>query len=430
MRFVKEFSYLVIICFLIFLAVGITGHSYNKVKKHSVDNLNEIEKLVYNLGEQFSFGLENSGQITLSKKDLALARKLYVKLPERKTKDWQNFENKFNLDQNILISLLDVPTSTWRAYLLSLKTKDTLHVWSYDNAFVNEHTNTKDLYRCRLKHPYMLPDTSLVFEMDREESLYCLDKDSELKWKTSVNAHHSINPDADSNLWFCSWKDSVLSENFWDEELVHINKDGKVLQTISLYNMMKSNGFYDLIASSAINRNDVFHLNDIEPVLKDSQYWKKGDLFVSLRNLNMVLLYRPSNDSVLWHSFGPWHSQHDVDVVSDSTILVFNNNKIHLKQKSNYIKAFKTKSNLICYNFANNSSKTLLEDYAEQSNFLTNIEGSQELLNDSIVILEETMKGRYHLVNLSNTNESEIFSFSQILKGDTLYPRMNWFRMQ
>ena len=56
---------------MVFLAVGITGHSYNKVKKQGVDSLNGVEKVVYNLGEQFSFGLENSNQITLSKYDIA-----------------------------------------------------------------------------------------------------------------------------------------------------------------------------------------------------------------------------------------------------------------------------------------------------------------------------------------------------------------------
>ena len=46
--------------------------------------------------------------------------------------------------------------------------------------------------------------------------------------------------------------------------------------------------------------DDGLHLNDIQPALTDSPYWKKGDLFLSLRHKSLILLYRPSTGKIIW----------------------------------------------------------------------------------------------------------------------------------
>ena len=49
---------------------------------------------------------------------------------------------------------------------------------------------------------------------------------------------------------------------------------------------------------------DPIHLNDIQPVDFDGEYWKKGDVFLSLRHQSMVLLYRPSTNKIIWKGTG------------------------------------------------------------------------------------------------------------------------------
>ena len=56
---------------------------------------------------------------------------------------------------------------------------------------------------------------------------------------------------------------------------------------------------------------------------------KKGDVFLSLRNQSMIMLYRPSTDEVVWFKAGPYMQQHDVDIINDHQISIFNNNAIH-----------------------------------------------------------------------------------------------------
>ena len=71
---------------------------------------------------------------------------------------------------------------------------------------------------------------------------------------------------------------------------------------------------------------DPIHLNDIEPVNVDGKYWKKGDVFLSLRHQSMIILYRPSNNKVIWKKAGPFFHQHDVDILDNNRISIFNNN--------------------------------------------------------------------------------------------------------
>ena len=53
---------------------------------------------------------------------------------------------------------------------------------------------------------------------------------------------------------------------------------------------------------------DPIHLNDIQPVNFNGDYWEKGDVFLSLRNQSMIVLYRPSTNQIVWKTQGPFIS--------------------------------------------------------------------------------------------------------------------------
>ena len=40
----------------------------------------------------------------------------------------------------------------------------------------------------------------------------------------------------------------------------------------------------------------------------------------------MVILYRPSTNQIIWKGTGPFFDQHDVNILDDHRISVFNNN--------------------------------------------------------------------------------------------------------
>ena len=244
------------------------------------------------------------------------------------------------------------------------------------------------------------------------------------------SAHHALNMDADGNIWYCSTDFNWDSEDQLVDKLNCISPEGKELHSYSIKDILVNNGLEAVFYMPAIDMVDKTHLNDIQPVLKDGPYWKQGDLFVSLRNLNMVFLYRPSIDSILWHSFGPWINQHDVDILTDSTIAVFNNNRKRKVGEDPNASANKNEvSNVIVYNIHSGEWSNPVEAYTQNKRFYTGIEGSQEFLNDHQLIMEETIPGYYHFVDLKDPSKNEIFSFFSYEK-DTLVPRLNWFRIQ
>ena len=66
---------------------------------------------------------------------------------------------------------------------------------------------------------------------------------------------------------------------------------------------------------------DPIHLNDIEPILKDGPFWKKGDVFLSIRDQSMIVLFRPTTNKILNVIQGPFNMQHDIDIISDEEIM-------------------------------------------------------------------------------------------------------------
>ena len=161
---------------------------------------------------------------------------------------------------------------------------------------------------------------------------------------------------------------------------------------------------------------DPIHLNDIEPALTDTQYWKKGDMFLSLRDISSIVHYRPSNNKVINYIIGPFARQHDVDIVSDKEISIFNNN--------NFIKDNKY-SEVLIYNFETKEFTKLFNEQLKKENFKTETGGLSQILDDGSLLVDETNHGRIILFN--NNGEKE---FEFVNKGsDGKIGRIFWSRI-
>ena len=136
--------------------------------------------------------------------------------------------------------------------------------------------------------------------------------------------------------------------------------------------------------------SDPIHLNDVQPVEFDSDFWKKGDVFLSLRHQSMVLLYRPSNNTVLWKGAGPFFHQHDVDILNSHSIAIFNNNS------KDYVTGNVVDGNneVIIYNFETDSYSSYLKDSLTKEDVRTITEGRSEILPNGDLFIEETNYGR------------------------------------
>lgn len=290
---------------------------------------------------------------------------------------------------------------------------------------------SKNVSVIRAYSPIMTADSSLVFH-GIFSYLYKIDKHSNIVWKSKKLAHHSIEVDAEGNFWTCSidLKNDIANDNhFRDDAILCIDPNGVEKYFFSLTQVFFDNNlFYDLIGNaSSITKiwaiYDPFHLNDIQPTKEDGKYWDKGDIFLSFRHPNLVALYRPSNDSIIWHKKGPWLMQHDVNIINDSIISVFNNNPV-------YFENLKYFSNITYYNFANDKTHIVGD-----SIFATISNGHQTYTSNGDLVIEETgnsiyfvldslgnLRNKFYIPYYSNSERAQYPSWSRVyIKKDNTF---------
>ncbi|MCY1127313.1 hypothetical protein OU426_10660 [Frigidibacter sp. RF13] len=181
--------------------------------------------------------------------------------------------------------------------------------------------------RYRALHPLLMPDGSLVFG-GQFSPLFRLSACGDMVWRQdSVTFHHSVTVDAEGGFWgptFIEPSQVSTLETFREDALTRVDANGQITMQRSLADILIRHG-HSYIIYQYFN-DDPLHTNDIEPVFEDGPYWKKGDLFVSMRHPSVAMLYRPSTDEIVWFKQGPWLGQHDIDIIDDHTIAIFNNN--------------------------------------------------------------------------------------------------------
>lgn len=184
----------------------------------------------------------------------------------------------------------------------------------------------RDVHHNMMMHPLLMPDGGLVIH--DSSPLARVDACGRVRWVVDGIFHHGVERAADGSLYavYRYPKPGLpdVAPTFDDEAIAHVSADGRLLGLDRIADILDRNGLSGLWRSRPYV-DDPFHLNDVQPVLGDGRYWRRGDVFLSLRNLSLVMLYRPSSGRVLWSRVGPWAMQHDIAILDDHRISVFDN---------------------------------------------------------------------------------------------------------
>ena len=325
--------------------------------------------------------------------------------------------------------------------LVDLTNFEVLHTWNPDIDYFNRSVSQEDFkyldrdgnnQRRKLTHAKLTKDNGLVFT---NGPLIKIDSCSKLVFQnTEDQFHHTIETDVDNNMWVPSVlypyalpAKMVGTEpfRFNDDAIVKMNQYGKILYEKSVSEIFIENGLEYLLFSlggrSGFNP-DPLHLNDIQPVDSDGRYWNRGDVFLSLRHQSMVLLYRPSTNKIIWKSTGQYMHQHDIDILDDSRISVFNNNSKDFITKD----TIDGHNEVIIYDFEIDEYSQYLQESLIQHDVKTITGGRSEILENNDLFVEETNYGRTlyfnsdgslrwsHINRASNGNVYSV-GFSRIL---------------
>ena len=274
----------------------------------------------------------------------------------------------------------------------------------------------------RMVHPYLFPNGDLLVK-DHHSPLFRIDGCGRKIWQLDGRLfHHSTEPDGEGGFWIPSdERPSAIpgtAADFVDDSLAHVSADGKLLSATSLAQSMIDAGHFAMIFTAGDYNSDPLHLNDIQPVPGDGTYWKAGDLFLSLRHLSMLMLYRPSTRQILWMKQGPWLAQHDVDVLDDHRIEVFDNNAYD-KGRGGYIDGT---SDILVYDFATDEVSMPYHEAMSRNDVLTLTEGLFTVLPGGDLLVEPENSGR--LLILTPDGDVAV-QFANRAGDDKLYA-MGW----
>ena len=312
----------------------------------------------------------------------------------------------------LLLSRYDGDLREGVVELVDLKTFEILHTWNPDIDGFNDLVEQVDEFkylerdfnnsRFVMRHPQLTSDGGLIYKM--YSPLQKIDACSNLVFQnTHDKFHHAIELDSYGNIFVSGqmYPQSLPSnkvgretgsaggheEGFNDDAIVKLSSDGEILFEKSVSQIFIDNGLEYLLFSVGGGLFDVdpIHLNDIQPVNSDGEFWEKGDVFLSLRHQSMVLLYRPSTNEIIWKGTGAFFHQHDVDILDDHRISIFNNNSKDFVEGN-----IDGHNEIIIYDFKTNEYSSYLKDSLIENDVRTPHQGRSQILPNGDMYIEET----------------------------------------
>ncbi len=287
--------------------------------------------------------------------------------------------------------------------------------------------------RHRVWNPYLSKDGVLTYMIPWNDLISVDLKTGREQWRVQGAFHHSIEPDADGDLWVCGavepeaigdQKSRIRHSNrvFEDQALVKVSKLGKILLVISVADILSSSGLeYLLYGSSNPNVNyDPIHLNQITPILRDSGFFRKGQLLVSLRNLSAIILVDPVSRKVVWHKSGNWMNQHCVMPIAPSTFAVLDN---HSFASGQYWLNSYWQTRIIQYNIETGGSAEIKFDNKNHHNLYIPIEGRALPITSDSWLIEDSTAGTIMIFR----NQKLVFKWANIYT-DGIVGVVSWCR--
>lgn len=249
----------------------------------------------------------------------------------------------------------------------------------------------------------ILDNGDLVINFDHLSTMR-LDACGRIRWKLDNLGHHSVHVGEDGSLW-------VGAERHFDEQeppyqnhgaplnswtIQHLSAAGEILETIALIDVLQDNDLLGLLYLSSLDNNetrvqgDTLHLNDVEtfPGDLDSPLFEPGDLLVSLRNINTLLVLDPESKRVKYRATGPFLRQHDPDFVDGGRILVFDNRNLMPSSGPE-----PPRSRILLLDPMTDEIQVIYGDREEQA-FFTDILGKQQQLANGNLLITAAREGR------------------------------------
>jgi hypothetical protein len=299
-----------------------------------------------------------------------------------------------------------------------------LRKWPLDyfEHFPDAATRTCDLsspLRVDTHGAHVTPQGEVVFNYE-----YCgtvkLGQCGEMVWRIDKPTHHSLIPARAGGYWLLGrykWKASEQPGRFppfstggrdtemLEDTLLRVSEDGEILEETSIPEIMLDNKLESLLTANGqsfrlgkIVDPELVHANKVSELPPEfaASYplFEAGDLAISMRALNLVMIIDPVTKEVKWHQTGPWIRQHDPEFRPDGRISIFNNN-VYRTAYDNEQTILSTPyvTNIIAVDPVSRQTEVLFGEKPGEE-MLSVVRGQHELLDNGGMLITEFDAGR------------------------------------
>lgn len=234
----------------------------------------------------------------------------------------------------------------------------------------------------------MLRDGSLVVSFDVGELMARLDACGQVMWGKDGAFHHSVSLGDDDTLWVSGMSDDKNGISELDVETGEVLWSQRFFDDVFLGGDHR--GIFQIFRevrefNPRWDSEDPMHINDVEVLSADTAgafpQFNAGDIMVSVRNLNLVVILDGDTRRAKWWQHGPWHRQRDPDFLPNGHISVFDNN-MHGGQ-----------SRIIEIDPVTRTTQVVFEGSAETP-FYTWVMGKHQRLDNGNILIAEPEAGR------------------------------------
>jgi len=306
------------------------------------------------------------------------------------------------------------------ALLIDMK-GNILHKWqfAFKDAFpdvkeINAWYNQKHWRNFwRRVHLFDNGDLLAIYEGN---GLIKIDKNSRLIWATKGSFHHDLDVVGDKiyalNRRLVKLPRINKKEPILEDLITILNKDGRILESISILEMFENSRFARLMKGMP-QAGDIFHTNTLEILDGKSAYkspvFKKGNVLLSMRMLDTIAIADLKAKKIVWaRKPGLWKTQHQPTLLDNGNMLVFNN--LYLKKradKAEYRRLLRTNGYKLVENKIYNDNQSSIIEFNplymaivweykgdEKNKFFSLASGSCQRLPNGNTLITESDRGR------------------------------------
>lgn len=230
------------------------------------------------------------------------------------------------------------------------------------------------------------------------------------KWRLPAFTHHSVNRGAEGGFIVAeedyvedpARRDKAGNLEIFREYVTFVTADGRIEERIPVNDLLLGNGLQGLyyLGEHApfgirVSDNDVLHLNDAEAFPADMEpgVFGPGDILVSLRNLNTVIVFDQANRKVKYVHTGSFVMQHDPDFINGNQISLVDNHSVVPSNMDRPTRPEGVSSRIVILDARDDSERVFFAG-SDEVPFFTDIMGKHQWLPNGNLLVTEARWGR------------------------------------